>query len=449
MIYKSYSQFREDISYISGLGDEGPRYIRHRYNDDSAYSTIIEEKTISRIKKEWILHIQDKFEDTKKSASTTLGRFLKIYPLEFKEFCCLMVLIGKDSSHFSMFSMEEDDADESPFAKYKINYESSQLKRFKLVFKIVNPLTPLKTNYEISYRAQLALKGKKYTQEYEQLDMALEEESKRSSPDALDSLYYAIEPKSKFEDLIVCDKLKESLKSAIARDSQKEKIFKKWGFKNVLEYGQGTTLNFRGPPGTGKTLAANVVANELGKKLLMVRYDQLQNKYVGETEKHIQRLFTLAKKKNAVLFFDEADAIALNRATLTQSWEMSQVNTLLKELERFDGVCIFATNFAQKYDPAFERRLTMHIDFIMPDKDQCKIILNKLIPQKARDRSFSLESLNLEGFSGGDLKNVALNSAGIAAKKNSDKICSNDVEDAVNMARESKKNKNNGGFYLG
>ena len=88
----------------------------------------------------------------------------------------------------------------------------------------------------------------------------------------------------------------------------------------------------------------------------MVRYDQLQNCFVGVTEKHIQRVFKIAKTKNAVLFFDEADAIALSRSNLQQSWEMSQVNTLLKELERFDGICIFATNFAEKYDQAFERR---------------------------------------------------------------------------------------------
>jgi SpoVK/Ycf46/Vps4 family AAA+-type ATPase len=195
-------------------------------------------------------------------------------------------------------------------------------------------------------------------------------------------------------------------------------------------------------------MAANVIAKELGKKLLMVRYDQIQNMWVGETEKHIQRIFSIASKKNAVLFFDEADAIALNRATLEQSWEMSQVNTLLKELERFEGVCIFATNFASKYDPAFERRLTMHINFQMPNKEQCRQILDKLLPKKSREKSFDLNSLDIEGLSGGDLKNIALNAAGIAAKKNADRISIEHVKEAITMAKVSDKSycKN---LYLG
>lgn len=447
MIYKSYSNFLVDLEYSEEFNDDSPVFHRSRFNDDSAYSTILDERVIKKIRKIWFGHMGEKYEATKKS-DTSLGKFLKKYPLVFKEFCCLLELVKTGNGKFSIFNDDEDDEDESPFVKYKVRYESSQLKRFKMVYRIVNPLKPLKTVYEISYRAQLALKNKKYTNEYEQLDLAIEEESKRNSPDALDSLYYIIEPKAGFDDLIISDNIKETLKSAIARDEQKEKIFKKWGFKKVIEYGKGTTLNFRGPPGTGKTLAANVVAKELKKKLLMVRYDQVQSMWVGETEKHIQRIFNLASKKNAVLFFDEADAIALNRSSLEKSWEMSQVNTLLKELERFDGVCIFATNLAQKYDPAFERRLTMHIDFTMPDNEQCKKILDKLLPKKSREKNFSIDSLSLEEFSGGDLKNVALNAAGVAAKLNAEKISLEHVKEAISMARNSNK-KTYKGAYLG
>jgi SpoVK/Ycf46/Vps4 family AAA+-type ATPase len=206
----------------------------------------------------------------------------------------------------------------------------------------------------------------------------------------------------------------------------------------VIEYGRGTTLNFRGPPGTGKTLAANCLAKELDMKLLIVRYDQLQSCWVGQTEKHIQNVFKLAKTKNAVLFFDEADAIALDRSSLEKSWEMSQVNTLLKELERFEGVCIFATNFAQKYDKAFERRLTMHIDFKLPTKEQGAIILDKLLPKKSRENKLSLEGLELEGLSGGDIKNVVLNAAGLAARDNAEKIGRNHLREAVTSVKCKK-----------
>lgn len=433
MNYKTYIEVIGDIDYLKNFNDECPRFFHHSLHND-LYCNILDERSIKRIKEFWMSHIGEKYEQTKRS-DTLLGKFLKTFPLEFKEFCCLMDLIkkGRGGGRFSIFTDDEEDGDENPFAKHKVRYESSQLKKLKLVFRIINPLRPLRASYEVSYKAQLALKGKKYTNEYEQLDLALEEEAKKSNPNELDSLYYVIEPKVNFDDLIVSDKLKENLKTAISRDKQKDKIFKKWGFKGVIDYGKGTTLNFRGPPGTGKTLAANVMAKELGKKLLMVRYDQVQSMWVGETEKHIQRIFNLASKKNAVLFFDEADAIALNRVTLEKSWEMSQVNTLLKELERFDGVCIFATNFATKYDPAFERRLTMHIDFAMPDKSQGAQILERLIPKKARGKEFDLSSLNIEGLSGGDLKNIALNSAGIATKRNAEKISIADVNEALSL----------------
>ncbi len=122
---------------------------------------------------------------------------------------------------------------------------------------------------------------------------------------------------------------------------------------------------------------------------------------------------------------------------------MSQVNTLLKELERFDGVCIFATNFAEKYDDAFERRLTMHIDFEMPNKDQGIKIFDKMLPKKARDKKLSISGLNLNGFSGGDIKNIVLNSAGIASRDNSDKIKRKHIEEAITLVRSGKSSNEN------
>jgi SpoVK/Ycf46/Vps4 family AAA+-type ATPase len=394
---------------------------------------------IERLKREWLGHIKEKYEAAKKS-NTSLGKFLTKFPLKFKEFCCLLDLI-EDCTKKTDFEIQGGMGGETDFfRKNGVRYESSQLKRFKLVYRIINPMRPMKTVYEVSYKAQLALKNKKYIDSYEQLDLALEEEAKRNSPDELESLYYIIEPKVGFDDLVVSKTLMGSLNAALAREQQKDKIFKNWGFNKVIEYGKGTTLNFRGPPGTGKTLAANCLANALGRKLLMVRYDQLQSCWVGETEKHIQQVFKLAKVKNAVLFFDEADAIALSRASLEKSWEMSQVNTLLKELERFEGICVFATNFAEKYDEAFERRLTMHVDFEMPDRVQQSIILNKLFPKKSREKKLKLDGLNLDNLSGGDIKNVALNAAGFAARDNSDKIKRKHIEESIVSVKKSNTN---------
>ncbi len=432
--YISYMQVAKDINYaeefVSNYRDS---HNGHFYEPED----YVDFRIIKKLKNEWIEHVNEKYQATIKSNST-LGKFLKQYPLKFKEFCVLLDLI-EETNETTDFERENGIKEcKDIFKKHNVRFESSNLRRFKLVYKIVNPLRPMKTVYEISYKAQLALKNKKYIDEYHQLDMALEEESKRNSPDELESLYYIIEPKANFNDLIVSEKLKDELKAAFSRETKKEQIFKKWGFSKVIEYGRGTTLNFRGPPGTGKTLAAHCLAKELNKKLLMVRYDQLQNCFVGVTEKHIQMVFKIAKAKNAVLFFDEADAIALSRSNLQMSWEMSQVNTLLKELERFDGVCIFATNFAEKYDEAFERRLTMHIDFKLPDKGQQLMILDKLLPKKSRENKLAIKDFNLEDLSGGDIKNVALNSAGFAAKDNAEKICKKHIQEAIESVRKAK-----------
>lgn len=434
MSYASYLQIVKDINYANQFSPNDTHRYHGPFYEPEDY---VDYRTVEKLKKEWIGHVKEKYEDSKRG-NTAIGKFLKAYPLKFKEFCVLLDLIEDDNEKTDFEKENGIRESKDIFKKHKVRYESSQLRRFKLVYKLIDPLRPIKSVYEVSYKAQLALKNKKYTDEYQQLDMALEEESKRNSPDQLDGLYYIIEPKVNFNDLVATEKLKNELKAALSRETKKEQIFKKWGFSKVIEYGRGTTLNFRGPPGTGKTLVAYCLAKELGRKLLMVRYDQLQNCFVGVTEKHIQMVFKIAKAKNAVLFFDEADAIALSRSSLERSWEMSQVNTLLKELERFDGICIFATNFAEKYDQAFERRLTMHIDFKLPDKEQQLMILDKLLPKKSRENGLMLNDFNLEGLSGGDIKNVTLNAAGFAAKDNSEKICKKHIQEAIESVKKAK-----------
>lgn len=414
MVYNTYKEVIADMEYANEIS----------YDPDEEFDKKVKLTIL------WRKKIKQKYEDTKNS-NTKLGKFLKMYPLSLKELRILVELIGDHDFYFGISS------NQSIFEKYRLKYNRSNLRKHKLVFKIRNPKTPMSTDYVVSYRAQLALLGKKYTSEYEELDMAMEEESNRGL-DGLDTLYYTIKPNVGFKDLIVDDKLKQDLFSAVARADNHDKIFKEWGLGRVIDYGRGTTLNFRGPPGTGKTMAANCLAKELDKLLLMVRYDQIQSMWVGETEKHIQRVFKLAKSKKAILFFDEADAIAHNRAGLEKSWEMSAVNTLLKELERFEGVCIFATNFSEKYDKAFERRLTMHIDFKLPTESQGALILDKILPNKARAKGLTLEGLNLAGLSGGDIKNVALNAAGIAAKEKTEKIERAHIKEAIIMANCKK-----------
>ena len=362
--------------------------------------------------------IEPEYKETKES-NTKLGKLMKDFDISLNEFITLFEIL--DAEDTKSFFFGGSDIDEI-FEKNKITFNRSNLKSNKLIFQLIDPLNPRRKRYEVSYKVKLLLEGREYTDEYKQLDFKLEDDSKRNSIENMDGLYYAVKPEYKLKDLIAYPETIDKLNSAIAREQSREKIFNSWNLKSVISYGKGLTLNFRGPPGTGKTMSAHALANELGKKILIVRYDQLQSAYVGESEKNIANVFKMAKIKNSVLFFDEADAIALSRDNLERSWEMSQVNTLLKELENFEGVCIFATNYAEKYDKAFERRLTMHIDFKNPDKEMAQNILKNMLPKKARGKDIDLDSLNIDGMNGGHIKNIILNASGFAAYDNSDKI---------------------------
>lgn len=445
MIYTNHIQIKDDLNYFKQVLENSRNLDRYGFHDPSSR---IKYQDITRLGILWYEKIKVNFEESKKTNSK-FANFLNRYKLSLKETDCLIDLMNNDieKSDFEKINFAKEVFD--VFKRHNIRYESSALKRHKLVFRITDPLRPMRTIYEVAYKAQLEIQGKNYSDEYQQLDMALEEEAKRNSPDKLDSLYYSITPTKSFDELIISDKLKQDLKTAISRECQKNKIMKTWGIGKVIEYGKGTTLNFRGPPGTGKTLAANVLAKTLDKKLLMIRYDQLQSMWVGETEKNIQKAFAIAKTKNAVLFFDEADAIASDRSMHQRTYETSQVNVLLKELEKFEGICIFATNFGEKFDPAFERRLTMHIDFELPTTEQARRILEVTLPKKAIEKGLDLNLLQIENLSGGDIKNVVLNAAGIAAKEEAKKIGLTHLQQAILMAKKTKVNESNKQIYHG
>ena len=151
-------------------------------------------------------------------------------------------------------------------------------------------------------------------------------------------------------------------------------IFGRWGLGERHTAGRGLAFNFAGPPGTGKTICAEAIAHELGMKLLVVDYAQAESMWFGETPKNIVAAFRAAAEQNAVLFFDEADAIATRRsvgAILPHDRESNlTINVLLRELEAFNGIVIFATNLAANFDPAFERRIRTHVLFEMPGMEE-------------------------------------------------------------------------------
>jgi SpoVK/Ycf46/Vps4 family AAA+-type ATPase len=180
-------------------------------------------------------------------------------------------------------------------------------------------------------------------------------------------------------------------------------------------------FHFAGPPGTGKTICAEALAYALNQKLLVVRYAELESRWVGQTSKHVAAVFRAAARQDAVLFFDEADAIAGRRfTTMGAAYEREAnaiVNVLLHELETFPGVVIFATNLAANIDPAFERRIRTHILFTMPDVEERERIWRVQLHARKTPLADDVDFRALaERYprSGGDIKNAVLKAAQIA-----------------------------------
>jgi len=250
--------------------------------------------------------------------------------------------------------------------------------------------------------------------------------SEINSDNSSENLVLFESPQESFDQICLTSEVKKQILNVITQFKNKDIIFKDWGLGKSIGYGKGITINLSGPPGTGKTLSARAIANYLGKQLLTINYSELESMWVGGTEKNISKSFDTAKKNNAVLFFDEADSLTTKRENSQVSWEITRTNTLLKELETFEGICIFATNFASNYDEAFNRRLSAHIEFKLPDVKQLGTILNIHFPKKeALHNNVDFVEIARIGegiFSGGDVKNVVLNAARIAANDSQNKI---------------------------
>ena len=225
-----------------------------------------------------------------------------------------------------------------------------------------------------------------------------------------------------FADVILPPRTRSALDEALSLVRSHELIFTQWGLGERHSSGLGLAFNFAGPPGTGKTICAEAIATALGKKLLSVRYAEMESMWAGETPKNVAAVFKMASEDDAVLFFDEADAIASRRTTgAAQAYQRESntvVNVLLRELEIFNGVVIFATNLAANFDPAFERRIRTHVRFEMPGVDEREQIWKVQIhPAKtplAPDVNFRALAERY-AVSGGDIKNAVLKAATTAA----------------------------------
>jgi SpoVK/Ycf46/Vps4 family AAA+-type ATPase len=231
-----------------------------------------------------------------------------------------------------------------------------------------------------------------------------------------------VTPERTLADVVLPPQTRHTLDQALAEVRNHTLIFQRWGLGERHATGRGLAFNFAGPPGTGKTICAEAIAHALGRKLLVVDYAEAESMWIGETPKNIVATFRSAVEQNAVLFFDEADAIASRRsAGAPMRYERESnltVNVLLRELEAFNGIVIFATNLAANFDPAFERRIRTHVLFEMPGvEERARIWQLQLHPKKtpvAQDVDFR-QLAERYTMSGGDIKNAVIKAAAAAA----------------------------------
>ncbi|MFC0820695.1 ATP-binding protein [Moraxella marmotae] len=250
-------------------------------------------------------------------------------------------------------------------------------------------------------------------------------------------------------DLILPEKTKAELKRAIGLRQYQKEVFCDWGFATTHKYDNKMIINLYGEPGTGKTMAAHAIACALGKPLVIVNYGDIESKYVGETPKNIQAVFEFAKRNDAVLFFDEADAILSRRVTNMSSATDTSVNqtrsVMLTLLNDYNDTVLFATNFISNYDPAFMRRILMHIEFTLPDAQTRKMLFEKYIPRQLPHR-IDVDKLiaSSEGLSGSDIANAMLLAAFSAKSDQRDFVSHEDLESKIQSILQSKRvNANN------
>ena len=232
----------------------------------------------------------------------------------------------------------------------------------------------------------------------------------------------SLEPQRTFKDVILPEATRRALEQALAHVRQHDLIFNRWGLGERHPTGRALAFNFAGAPGTGKTICAEAIAHALGRRLLVVRYAEVESMWLGETPKNIASTFRIAREENAVLLFDEADAIASRRTSSIEHAVAREsnavINVMLQELERFNGVVIFATNLAVNLDPAFERRIRTHVLFEAPgvaDREQIwRVQVHPHRTPLAGDVDFAALAERY-AVTGGDIRNAVLKAAMAAA----------------------------------
>jgi len=237
----------------------------------------------------------------------------------------------------------------------------------------------------------------------------------------LTALARKVEPKYTWHDIVLPGEELTQLQDICHQVAYRRKVYEEWGFDRKLSLGKGLNVLFAGPPGTGKTMAAEVIASELQLDLYRIDLSQIVSKYIGETEKNLDRIFGTAVDANAILFFDEADALFGKRSEVKDAHDRYaniEIGYLLQKMEEYEGVAILATNLRQNLDEAFVRRLQFIVEFPFPNEDYRQKIWEVMFPSATPiSREVNFKTLAREvKLAGGNLKNIAIAAAFYAAR---------------------------------
>jgi SpoVK/Ycf46/Vps4 family AAA+-type ATPase len=235
----------------------------------------------------------------------------------------------------------------------------------------------------------------------------------------LDDLAQRIEPAADWDDLVLPDQQKQTLREIGIQVRQRARVYEAWGFSSKGSRGLGISALFAGASGTGKTMAAEVLARELKLDLYRIDLSQVVSKYIGETEKNLRRVFDTAEASGAILLFDEADALFGKRSEVKDSHDRYaniEISYLLQRMEAYRGLAVLTTNLKNVLDTAFLRRIRFVVQFPFPDTAHRAEIWRRVFPSQTPTENLDVNKLARLNVVGGNIRNIALQAAFLAAE---------------------------------
>ena len=268
---------------------------------------------------------------------------------------------------------------------------------------------------------QIAVQARLQSTDSASAGEALLQACRSLSRERLDDLAQRLEAPVEWGDLVLPESDEATLRQICAQVRRRFEVYDAWGYGARSGAGLGITALFCGDSGTGKTLAAQVMAHDLGLDLYRVDLSAVVSKYIGETEKNLNRVFDAAEDSGAVLLFDEADALFGRRSDVKDSHDRYaniEVSYLLQRMEWYRGLAILTTNLRTALDKSFLRRLRFVVQFPFPDAGQREEIWRRSFPVRALTRDIDHRRLAQANLAGGNIRNIVLNAAFLAAEEN-------------------------------